>query len=130
MLARPSPHPPRTLSIGIEGTEIVAEYDNMPDTSSRLQYKITPLKIIFILVANTLIDLFIVVVQPGSSFNVSFIYSQCIGISIGSFVITTSKLIKKGAPDFTASRAGGRGDPCCGPFLTFRKRYHKIQRYT
>jgi sensor histidine kinase YesM len=70
----------------------------MSDTSSRLHFKITPLKIISLLVANTLIALFIVVMQPGSSFIVSFIYSQCIGISIASFVITTTTFTKTTRP--------------------------------
>ncbi len=83
---------------GIEGTDIVAEYGDMSDTSSRLHFQITPLKIVSLLIANTLIALFIVVIQPGSSFIISFIYSQCIGISIASFVITTSKLIKTTRP--------------------------------
>ncbi len=70
----------------------------MSEASLPLRFKITPLKIISILVANALIALFIVVMQPGTSFMVSFIYSQSIGISIASLVITTSKLMKTTRP--------------------------------
>ncbi len=66
----------------------------MPPVPSRIYFKPTFGKIFSILVANTLIALFIVAIQPESKFIVSFIYSQCIGITMASCVIAVTNFIK------------------------------------
>jgi glucose-6-phosphate-specific signal transduction histidine kinase len=67
----------------------------MSEASSPIHFKVTPKKIVTILIANTLIAFFIVVMAPDAQFVVSFIYSQCIGISIATFSITTTNLFQK-----------------------------------
>ena len=62
--------------------------------SSPIYFKVTPLKIAAILAANTLIALFVSAIYPDSSFFVSFVYSQCVGISIGTCSITATNYIK------------------------------------
>ncbi len=66
----------------------------MSESSTPLHFKITPVKIVFILIANTLIALFIVAIYPGSSFLVSLVYSQCIGISIAICSIIATNYLK------------------------------------
>ncbi len=65
-----------------------------PQDSSPIHFKVTPLKIAAIPVANTLIALFITVIYPDSIFRISFVYAQCIGISIGVCSITAANYIK------------------------------------
>jgi sensor histidine kinase YesM len=66
----------------------------MSEDSLPLRFKATPLKIIFLLIANTLIALFIVAIYPDSSFPINLVYSQCIGISIAICSITAINYFK------------------------------------
>jgi len=59
-----------------------------------IYFKVTFLKILAILAANTLIALFIILIDPRARFIFSFVYSQCIGISIACCVIGATNLIK------------------------------------
>ncbi len=66
----------------------------MSETSSPWTFKVTPLKIAFMLIANSLIALFIVAIYPDSSFLVNLVYSQCIGISIATCSIAAMNYFK------------------------------------
>lgn len=66
----------------------------MPPAYSPIYFKVTPGKLLSILVANTLIALFIILIHQESKFIVSFIFSQCIGISIAACVIAAINFIK------------------------------------
>lgn len=61
---------------------------------SPIHFKLTREKAFFILVANTLIALFIFLAHTGNRFFENFILSQCIGISIALAVFTTVHVIK------------------------------------
>jgi sensor histidine kinase YesM len=66
----------------------------MPEDHTPLHFRITFIKIASILVANTLIALFIIALYPASRFVISFISSQCIGISIATCSIAATNLIR------------------------------------
>lgn len=70
------------------------KHNDAADISGRLHFDVTLKKILAIFFANTLIALFIVGVQPGASFKVSLIISQCIGISIATCVIAAVNFLK------------------------------------
>jgi sensor histidine kinase YesM len=70
------------------------ERQTVPPPHSPIYFKVTATKILSILVANTLIALFIVLINPQARFIVSFTISQCIGISICCCVFGTANLIK------------------------------------
>jgi len=72
----------------------MAERQTVPPPHSPIYFKVTATKILSILVANTLIALFIVAIRPESKFVVSFVFSQCIGICIAGCVIAAANLIK------------------------------------
>ncbi|HAK60505.1 MAG TPA: hypothetical protein DCO77_09005 [Nitrospiraceae bacterium] len=59
-----------------------------------LQFKFTPKKAFFILVANTLIALFIFLDHTGNRFLENFIISQCIGTSIALAVFSIVHVIR------------------------------------
>lgn len=62
--------------------------------SSPIHFKVTPVKILAILAANTLIALFIVSIYPDSKFIISLTYSQCIGLSIATCSIAATNYFK------------------------------------
>ena len=66
----------------------------MFDNSSPIYFKVTPLKVLFMLAANVLISLFIVGIHPETNLLVSLVYSQCIGISIAVCTIAASRLFR------------------------------------
>lgn len=66
----------------------------MTPVQSPIHFKVTPTKVLSILVANTLIALFIILINPQARFIVSFTISQCIGISICCCVFGAANLIK------------------------------------
>ena len=66
----------------------------MSEDTLPLRFRLTPLKIILLLIANTLIALFIVAIYPDSHFPVNLVYSQCIGISIAACSITAINYFK------------------------------------
>jgi hypothetical protein len=65
------------------------------EDSQPIHFKVTPKKFFILLVVNTLIALFIFGTYPGiTTFPVSFVYSQCIGISIAACVMTAVRFMK------------------------------------
>ena len=66
----------------------------LPKYDSPIHFKLTLKKTFFILVANTLIALFIFLAHSGNRFLENFILSQCIGISIALAVFTAVHVIK------------------------------------
>jgi len=66
----------------------------MSEDTLPLRFRLTPLKIILLLIANTLIALFIVAIYPDSHFPVNLVYSQCIGISIAACSIIAINYFK------------------------------------
>jgi sensor histidine kinase YesM len=66
-----------------------------PQDSPPIHFTVTPVKIISIIIANTLIALFVVAIYPEGRFIISFIYSQCIGISIATCSIAAINYFKK-----------------------------------
>jgi hypothetical protein len=75
----------------------------LPDDSSPIFFKVTPVKIVSILAANTLIALFVAAIYPGSSFLITLVYSQCIGISIATCSITAANYVR--APELSIQLA-------------------------
>ncbi len=65
-----------------------------PQDPPPLHFTVTPVKIISIIIANTLIALFVVAIYPEGRFIISFIYSQCIGISIATCSIAAINYFK------------------------------------
>jgi hypothetical protein len=66
----------------------------MLEDTAPIQFKLTPIRILSILGANVLISLFIVAIHPETNLLVSLIYAQCIGISIATCTIATTRLFK------------------------------------
>lgn len=62
---------------------------------SPLHVAVTPVKIISLIIANTLIALFVVLIYPEDRFIISFIYSQCIGLSIAACSVAATNYFKK-----------------------------------
>jgi sensor histidine kinase YesM len=71
----------------------VKERQTVPPVYSPIYFKVTYLKILIILAANTLIALFIILINPQTRFIVSFVFSQCIGISIACCVFGAANFI-------------------------------------
>ncbi len=70
------------------------EQPTMHLVHSPIYFKFSSGKILSILAVNTLIALIFISIHPESTFIVSFIFSQCIGISIAGCVIAASNFIK------------------------------------
>jgi hypothetical protein len=62
----------------------MVERQTVPPVHSPIYFKVTFLKLLAILATNTLIALFIILINPQARFVVSFVFSQCIGISIAA----------------------------------------------
>lgn len=61
---------------------------------SPIRFRITTGKIALLLLANTLIALFVFITYPGTKFIISLIFSQCIGITCATFVAASLRLFK------------------------------------
>jgi sensor histidine kinase YesM len=67
---------------------------DMPAEVSPINFHITSKKVLIAFAANVLIALFIVAINPQSSFIISLVYSQCIGFSIAAATVLATRSYK------------------------------------